>query len=71
MLTIEHYLEFWGKDLMVINIPREIEEVLPHATIMFLRQHGLPTIERIYKERKIYLEITTPLPELILSEKKH
>lgn len=53
---------------MAIKISREIEEVLPSATIMFLHQYGLPTIERIYEERKTYLEFTTPLPEIILSE---
>jgi len=68
MINIQKYLDFWGDDLLTIKISREIEEALPSAAILFLHQYGLPTIERIYKERKTYLEFTTPLPEIILSK---
>lgn len=68
MITMETFLGFWGKDLTTIKVPKEIEKKLPLATTKFLLQYGLPTSERMYKERKTYLENTTPLPEIILSE---
>ena len=69
MITIETYLKFWGQDLMNIQIATEIEEVLPPAAVTFFRQYGLPTNDRIFRERKKYLESTTSIPEVILSEK--
>ena len=68
MITMETFLGFWGKDLTTIKVPKEFEKKLPLATTKFLCRYGLPTIERMYKERKTYLENTTPLPEIILSE---
>lgn len=69
MMTIKTYLEFWGEDLTAIRISKEIEKVLPPVAIMFLDQYGLPTSERMFRERKTYLESTTPIPEIFLSEK--
>ena len=69
MMTIKTYLEFWGEDLTNIRISKEIEKVLPPVAIMFLDQYGLPTSERMFRERKTYLESTTPIPEIFLSEK--
>lgn len=69
MMTIKTYLDFWDEDLTTIRISKEIEKVLPPVTIMFLSQYGFPTSERMFRERKTYLESTTPIPEIILSEK--
>ena len=69
MMTTKTYLDFWGEDLMTIRMSEEIKKVLPPIAIMFLNQYGLPTSERMYRERKIYLEGTTPIPEIFLSEK--
>ena len=68
-MTIKTYLEFWGEDLTNIRISKEIEKVLPPVAIMFLDQYGLPTSERMFRERKTYLESTTPIPDIFLSEK--
>ena len=69
MMMSKTYLDFWGEDLMTIRMSKEIEKVLPPVAIMFLDQYGLPTSKRMFRERKTYLESTTPIPEIFLGEK--
>jgi len=69
MVSIKTYMDFWGEDLMSIKIPKEIKRELPSSTVIFLTKIGLPKSERVYNERKTYIENTTPLPEIILHER--
>ncbi|MCE9647409.1 MAG: SUKH-4 family immunity protein [Chloroflexi bacterium] len=69
MITIRDYKDFWQNDLARITLSKQIKEVLAPSAISFLIQYGLPTIDRIYKERRTFLEKTTPLPQIMLHEK--
>lgn len=69
MITLEAYLKFWDRDLLTIKISKEVKKALSANAVVFLTQYGLPSSERVYNERKKYLENTTPLPDIFLSEK--
>jgi hypothetical protein len=69
MMTIKEYLDFWNKDLIKIKPSEEVRDYLAPSAILFLTQYGLPSNNRIYWERKTFLEQTTHLPKITLHGK--
>jgi hypothetical protein len=68
MITLQDYLDFWNKDLVKAKPTDQIRGNLDLSIIVFVERYGLPSIDRIFSERKKFLEETSVLPHIFLSK---